>query len=725
MTTSVIVCAYTLNRWTDLQRAVASLTDQTIAPDEVLVVIDHNDELFETAKRTFTSATVLNNAHEKGLSGARNTGVLASSSDVILFLDDDAYADTAWIEATLRALEDPSVVGVGSWIEPNWEGGEPNFFPESFRWVMGCSYSGLPPAGGMIRNPIGAGMALRREVFTQVGGFSAGLGRIGTTPLGCEETELAIRYSQHRPDARFVHAPDAVVHHFVPRARLSWSYFLRRCWSEGLSKAAVAKLVGATDGLSEERRHALRVLPREFFTSLIMAIHSPRDGIDRAARIVLGMATAATGVLWGTLSLHGFTKPVKGSDQSSTWRPLPIVQMDVDETIPLVNMSDSECTRAWVEYWRGERFVGRRVEPVVDGVIQPSLLPTLQLGTPSSDAPPPPLVDSELPWITVVVCTLFQNPELNVRALNAIVTLEYPKFDLVVVDNRRADGGPLIEDWFKPDTTISIKIVRELYPGISAARNRGIFEARGEIVAFTDDDVVVSEGWLRAIGERFVRSPEVAGMGGLVLPAELEHEAQLWFEEYYGGFSRNYSLEIVSPETGKADPSYPYAPGRFAAGANMAFRRDALVSCNGFSLTLGTGTLSRGGEDLDIFLRLALAEKTLCFDPLAVVRHSHRDSKRAFRRQLIGYGGGLTAMYTELICREPRHLWRMIGRAPGQVRNLFRSRSERSPVEEPSFPRHLRVLEAWGAICGPWWNIRARQAVRRPSDEDARTALSR
>lgn len=713
MTTSVIVCAYTLDRWTDLQRAVASLGDQTVAPDEILVVIDHNTELLERAQRVFGEATVLANEHDQGLSGARNTGVLAARGDVILFLDDDAYADSKWIAANLRALEDPEVVGVGSWIEPNWEGGEPDNFPDTFRWVMGCSYSGLPGEGATIRNPIGAGMAMRREVFTQVGGFSSGLGRVGSTPLGCEETELAIRYSQHRPEARFVHAPGAVVHHYVPRSRLTWSYFLRRCWAEGLSKAAVAALVGAGDGLSAERQHAMRALPLDILRSLALIPRRPRAGAERVARIVAGTVVAALGVLRGTWAIRRHPEELRGEKPVRGWRPFPMVRVNLEESLSEVIVEDPETTSAWVEIWRDSQLVARRVVSVDHGVVawgSPSEFPSHSSPEGTRDAP---LSDSTLPHITVVVCTIYEDPDLFNHVLGRITTLDYPHFDVVVVDNRRGDNAPELLLAPMPKGGATVTVVREKTPGLSAARNRGILNASGEVVAFTDDDVLVDERWLRALGERFVRSPDVVAVGGLVLPAEMEHQAQVWFEEYFGGFSRDYSLQVITPEIGRTDPLYPYAAGRFGAGANMAFRRGALLERGGFSMSLGTGTPSRGGEDLDIFLRLALAQETLCFDPSAIVRHRHRTTDAALRRQVVGYGAGLTAVYAELISRDPRHIWRMARRALAGIAHLDQSRRESSPTSEVTYPGDLKYLEWRGALWGPWWNYQARREVRR------------
>jgi glycosyltransferase involved in cell wall biosynthesis len=304
MTVSVIVCAYTMDRWDELVAAVKSCVDQTVAPDEIILVIDHNELLFDRSTRELTNAKVVENSSIKGLSGARNSGIAASRGDIVVFLDDDAYADSQWLEAMTSAFDDPSVAGAGGWILPYFDGVAPAWFPETFYWILGCSYSGLPSTGSAIRNPIGASMAMRRSVFTSVGGFTSGLGRVGKVPLGCEETEICIRYNLEHPDERFVLRRDAVVHHHAPSSRLTWHYFWTRCWAEGISKAAVSSLVGSSSGLSAERRHVLRSIPKELWENVRLLRRDPKSAALRSALVVAGTCFAAAGLAWGTLMLR-------------------------------------------------------------------------------------------------------------------------------------------------------------------------------------------------------------------------------------------------------------------------------------------------------------------------------------------------------------------------------------------------------------------------------------
>src|SRR5258705_5881195 len=208
---TVAVCAYTLDRWDKLLGAVDSVLVQLRPGDECLVVIDHNETLFTRATAAFAdrpTVTVVRNAGLHGLSGARNTAIAFSRGEIVAFLDDDAVAHEHWLDRMRGALADLDVYAVGSAAWPQWpERGRPNWFPPEFDWVVGCSYVGLPAARTDVRNVIGAAMAFRREAFELAGVFSTVVGRIGTAPTGCEETELCIRLRRGRPGGGGAYLP--------------------------------------------------------------------------------------------------------------------------------------------------------------------------------------------------------------------------------------------------------------------------------------------------------------------------------------------------------------------------------------------------------------------------------------------------------------------------------------------------------------------------------------
>lgn len=300
---SVIICSYTQQRWDALLDAVASVGRQTQAALETIVVVDHNSDLLERATATLRDACVIESTGERGLSGARNTGVTAARGEIVAFLDDDAVADDTWLEELGRAYEDPSVIGAGGVARPRWaEGRAPRWLPLEFYWTVGCSYRGLPTHMAPIRNPIGAGMSFRRTVFDRVGGFVSGIGRVGRTPLGCEETELSIRARRAYSGAVVLHMPSAGVEHTVAVERVSWRYFRSRCWAEGLSKALVTEAVGSTDALSSEWMYTLRTLPTGVLRGLSDGVRGDHTGYLRAGAIIGGFLVTASGYLRGRLA---------------------------------------------------------------------------------------------------------------------------------------------------------------------------------------------------------------------------------------------------------------------------------------------------------------------------------------------------------------------------------------------------------------------------------------
>jgi glycosyltransferase involved in cell wall biosynthesis len=328
---SVVICAYTERRWTELLRAIDSVTEQVPQPAEILVVIDHNQDLAQRLRsHVDSSVTVTENTRQRGLSGARNTALAQVKGEVIAFLDDDAYAEPGWLAALTAPFADPDVFAVGGAATPVWPTVRPVTLPArrggnglvrgELDWVVGCTYQGQPRTLAQVRNVMGCNMAFRASVFTQVGGFTEGIGRVGTLPLGCEETELCIRLRHANRDARILFEPTALVHHQVSADRLTWSYLRSRSYAEGVSKAAIAKLVGADDALSTERAYTSRIIPAAFLRELASG------GVRGAFALVLSVLSAAVGYLRGS---RAEIIPAKTTEKAVTG-PAPIAMGDFD-----------------------------------------------------------------------------------------------------------------------------------------------------------------------------------------------------------------------------------------------------------------------------------------------------------------------------------------------------------------------------------------------------------
>jgi GT2 family glycosyltransferase len=297
---SVVICSYTMERFDLLMRAIQSVRAQTYPPQQILVVVDNNPDLYKRLIASVEDATIMENSGSRGLSGARNTGVSLATSEVVAFLDDDAEAKPDWLERLTALYDDPDVLAVGGKVEPAWEAGRPGFFGPELDWIVGCTHQGLPRVASEVRNVIGANMSFRRDVLVQVGGFNTSLGRQGAVPLGCEETEICIRATIGSPGSRVVYEPAAVVHHSVPAARGTLRYMLSRSWSEGISKARVSQIVGHKRALGPERRYVRRVLPLAVITGLgDWLLRGETDGLRRAGAVVAVLALTTAGYVRG------------------------------------------------------------------------------------------------------------------------------------------------------------------------------------------------------------------------------------------------------------------------------------------------------------------------------------------------------------------------------------------------------------------------------------------
>jgi GT2 family glycosyltransferase len=301
------------------------------------------------------------------------------------------------------------------------------------------------------------------------------------------------------------------------------------------------------------------------------------------------------------------------------------------------------------------------------------------------------------PLVTVVVATR-DRPQRLARCLEALAEVTYAPFEVLVVDNAPSTRETLAVVRQRSGVDARVRYVRELRAGVSCARNRGLGEARGELVAFTDDDVVVDPGWLDGVVRGFARSPSVACVTGLVPSARLDNAEQRYFDQRVSWAVSCTPRRYDPHGDPQASPLYPYAAGQFGTGANFAFRTAVLRSLGGFDEALGAGAPAGGGEDLDVFVRTILAGHAIAYEPAAIVWHHHRDELGQLRRQLFSYGVGLAAFATKYLS-DRRTARDILVRLPGGLRHL---RSITKGVERPAeLPRTVLTAELLGLAWGP------------------------
>jgi GT2 family glycosyltransferase len=337
-TVSVVICTYATERFHPLLSAFDSVRRQSRQPAELAVVVDHNPALLRRVRGAAPDVLSITNDEARGLSGARNCGISATRGAIVAFLDDDAFAESDWLERLVAPYADPDVVGVGGAILADWLTGRPAWFPDEFAWVVGCTYRGMPIRRAAVRNVIGANMSFRREVFAAAGGFAPEMGRTDGYPLGNDDTEFCIRARQALPGRQIVYEPHARVWHRVPEQRASWRYFRTRCYAEGLAKAALTSVTGATEGLSSERIYSTRVLPRGVVRNLGHILAGDRSGARRSITILAGLSITLGGYVSGKLRPHvsgraaGATRElarlsVSVHRRSEVWRSQPAVHL--------------------------------------------------------------------------------------------------------------------------------------------------------------------------------------------------------------------------------------------------------------------------------------------------------------------------------------------------------------------------------------------------------------
>jgi GT2 family glycosyltransferase len=320
--------------------------------------------------------------------------------------------------------------------------------------------------------------------------------------------------------------------------------------------------------------------------------------------------------------------------------------------------------------------------------------------------------EAAFPSVSVVIST-HERPGPLSLCIDSVLAADYPtSFELFVVDNnpRTPATREMIDERYGAEPRVHYLL--ETTPGASAGRNCGLHAATGDVVAFLDDDVLVDRLWLRSLIRGFRAAPGVACVTGMILPAELETQSQMWIEEF-GGFDKGYERQIFDlEEFAPPDPLYPYAVGKFGSGASAAFDPVVLRSIGGFDTALGPATPARGGEDIDAFLQIILAGYRLVYEPRSLVRHHHRREYADLRRTVQGYGVGLSAVLTKALMNRATRA-DILRRAPRGVVYFLNPSSSKNEKKTTTFPRQLTLMELSGAVMGPWYYLRSRRSVAR------------
>ncbi|MDN5915013.1 MAG: glycosyltransferase, partial [Pseudonocardia sp.] len=365
--------------------------------------------------------------------------------------------------------------------------------------------------------------------------------------------------------------------------------------------------------------------------------------------------------------------------------------------------------------------VGQVAVPLTGGVATPeAVAAAVEAGTGATPDPAPPPVSDEP--LTVVVATR-DRPGSVERCVRAVLAGDHPAVTVLVVDNDPPDE--LTEQVVRRIGDASrVRYVRETRRGASAGRNRGLAEARTPVVAFTDDDTEPDRAWASRIAGAFAADPELTGISGPVLAARLgtaqeqaSDAALAWNKGY---LPRRFSLD----EPPEDSAVFPFSPGLFGIGANMAVRADAVRRLGSFDEALGPGAETRGGEDIELLVRIVLDGQVLGYVPSAFVWHHHRPGEGELRAQMRGYALGLGAFLGK-VALDPRARAVALRRVPAALARLrqdVRPESGAGPPEaggdgstdagRDALPSGAGRRKLRGLLRGPVLYLRARRRVR-------------
>lgn len=222
--------------------------------------------------------------------------------------------------------------------------------------------------------------------------------------------------------------------------------------------------------------------------------------------------------------------------------------------------------------------------------------------------------------ISVAICT-YNRARFITKALDSLFNQNFDKdlFEVVVVDNNSTDNtNDLLLEYQKKHPTLNFRFVTEIKQGVAYTRTRGAMEAKGEIIAYLDDDCIAESNWLNEIARFYESHPETMSTGGRIIPLYLAPLPE-WFGKYFWGLVGNY-------DQGK--DVFQMKGVRYPSGANMHFRKTAFEKHGYFDGDLGRrGESLMAGEEKAMYLKLINANEKVYYLPQVIVHHHVEDNK--------------------------------------------------------------------------------------------------
>jgi len=692
---TVAVCTH--DRAYSIGRTLESLRQQSYPNLEVLV-IDNRPSSDSTEWLVRTRYPDFHYIREDriGLDWARNRAISEARSEIIAFIDDDTIADPLWAQALVSAFDTPDVMCVTGLVAPvSLEAEAEELFE---RYGYSKSFYRLrftmkaPPPGRAFpyKGYLGTGCncAFRRSVFDRVGLFDLRLD-MGTPVPGGGDHDMFARII--KAGFTLVYDPGPVVsHHHVADLPM----LVRKLGH--YQRAYIAYL---TKHILADREYALDLIVLLGWWNLRKFVRGLGGVLIKRDRPIMLVFNILFNLWLGPIAFfhsHLRAKANRGLMQvdiagRTSGQFAPIKVIDIDLSQPIENISGlPDYSAIYVLVRLHGTPLGSIHLPLTAGQCSASIINATILAkcgpaikeylkrAQGGDGFQPdtlsiadlarialPRYNNALPTVTVAICTR-DRPKQLAQCLESLSRLHYSPLEICVIDNAPSSEATrqLVQSAYS-----NVRYLRELRPGLSYARNRAILEAQGQIIAFTDDDVIVDADWTRAIALLFAQHPDIMAVTGLVMPYELVTEAQVLFEQH-GGFGRGFerTWHRGSAPDAKSQPWY-HGPGRCGTGANMSFCRSLFDHIGPFDTALGTGTPTHGGEDIEMFFRIIHEGYTLVYEPAALVRHRHRLTYDELRLQIAGNGFAMSSYLMRSTLAYPnegarflhigfRHLWK-------------------------------------------------------------------
>ena len=284
--------------------------------------------------------------------------------------------------------------------------------------------------------------------------------------------------------------------------------------------------------------------------------------------------------------------------------------------------------------------------------------------------------------VTIAIPTRNRTASLQ-RLLESIDELNYRDFTVLVVDNAPTTDSTYLMVRERMQSHSQLRYEVEPRRGGSHARNCALRAISSDFVLFADDDTVLDRLTLDSMLDGFERDEKVGCVTGFVASWELDTLAKARFDQLSGWGTRfDPRVRSLDPDP-DVGPAYPYTAGVFGAGAVYAFRCEALKEIGVFDLALGPGTPAHGAEDMDMFVRTILSRWSIAYEPSMVAWHDNRPTDEDLRRQIWGWGVGLSSYVTKLLTSSTSRadVWRRIPAGIRHARTLNRrDRAARLPA---------------------------------------------